>query len=38
LFDGRPPFLNIIPATLNYDTAVENEKAREAEEIKKIIV
>lgn len=36
--DGRPPFLNIIPATLNYDTAVENEKAREAEEIKKIIV
>ena len=38
LFDGRPPFLNIIPATLNYDIAVENEKAREAEEIKKIIV
>lgn len=38
LFDGRPPFLNIIPATLNYDQAVENEKAREAEEIKKIIV
>lgn len=38
LFEGRPPFLNIIPATLNYDTAVENEKAREAEEIKKIIV
>lgn len=38
MFDGRPPFLNIIPATLNYDIAVENEKAREAEEIKKIIV
>lgn len=38
LFDGRPPFLNIIPATLNYDIAVENEKAREVEEIKKIIV
>lgn len=38
MFDGKPPFLNIIPATLNYDIAVENEKAREAEEIKKIIV
>lgn len=38
LFDGRPPLLNIIPATLNYDLAIENEKAREAEEIKKIIV
>lgn len=38
MFDGRPPFLNIIPATINYDIAVENEKAREAEEIKKIIV
>lgn len=38
LFGGKPLFLNIIPATLNYDQAVENEKAREAEEIKKIIV
>ena len=36
--DGRPAFLDIIPATIYYDTAIANELEREAEEIKKIIV
>ena len=36
--DGRPAFLDIIPATIYYDTAIANELDREAEEIKKIIV
>ena len=36
--DGRPPFLDVIPATIYYDYAVENELEREKEEIKKIIV
>ena len=36
--DGRPAFLDIIPATLCYDMAISNELEREAEEIKKIIV
>ena len=38
LLDGRPIFLNVIPATINYDEAVETEKERDLEEIKKIIV
>lgn len=38
MFDGRPLFLNIIPATIDYDNAVETEKERDLEEIKKIIV
>ena len=38
LLDGRPFFLNVIPATIKYDEAVETEQARELEEIKKIIV
>ena len=37
-FDGRPFFLNVIPATIQYDEAVDIEKARNLEEIKKIIV
>lgn len=36
--DGRPVFLDIIPATIYYDMAIANELDREAEEIKKIIV
>lgn len=38
LFDGRPPFLSIIPATMDYDEAVATERARDQEEIRKIIV
>lgn len=38
LYDGRPLFLNVIPATINYDNAVELEKDRDLEEIKKIVV
>jgi hypothetical protein len=38
LFDGRPPFLSIIPATMEYDEAVATERERDAEEIRKIIV
>lgn len=38
LFDGRPPFLSIIPATMEYDEAVATERDRDAEEIRKIIV
>lgn len=37
-FDGRPLFLNVIPATIEYDDAVAAEREREAEEIRKIIV
>lgn len=36
--DGRPFFLNVIPATLQYDDAVDIEQQRNLEEIKKIIV
>ena len=38
LFDGRPLFLSIIPATLEYDAAVATERERDADEIRKIIV
>ena len=38
LFDARPYFLSVIPETIKYDQAVENELAREIEEIKKLIV
>lgn len=38
LFDGRPPFLSIIPATIKYDEAVDTERERDREEIHKIIV
>lgn len=37
-FDGRPLFLNVIPATIDYDEAVKTERERDLEEIKKIIV
>jgi hypothetical protein len=37
-FDGRPLFLNIIPATIEYDDAVAAQRERDAEEIRKIIV
>lgn len=36
--DGSPMFLNVIPASIDYDKAVETENERELEEIKKIIV
>ena len=38
LFDGRPFFLSVIPAAINYDDAVETERERDLEEIRKIIV
>lgn len=37
-FDGRPLFLNVIPATIEYDEAVASQRERDAEEIRKIIV
>lgn len=37
-FDGRPIFLNVIPATIEYDEAVASQRDRDAEEIRKIIV
>ena len=36
--DGRPLFLNVIPATIQYDDAVDTERERALEEIRKIIV
>ena len=36
--NGRPIFLNVIPATIEYDGAVDTERERELEEIRKIIV
>lgn len=36
--DGHPFFLNVIPATIQYDDAVDTERERELEEIRKIIV
>ena len=38
LLSGRPPFLSIIPATIDYDEAVVTERERDLEEIRKIIV
>lgn len=38
LFDETPLFLNVIPATIEYDEAVETERERDLEEIKKIII
>ena len=37
-FDGRHLFLNVIPATIEYDEAIAAERERDAEEIRKIIV
>lgn len=36
--DGRPMFLDVIPATVLYDDAVDTDRARDLEEIKKILV
>jgi len=36
--DGRPLFLNTIPATIEYDEAVDTERERDLEEIRKVIV
>lgn len=36
--DNRPFFLNVIPATIQYDSAVDTERERDLEEIRKIIV
>lgn len=36
--DGRPNFLNIIPAVINYNDAVKRDRERDLEEIRKIIV
>ena len=36
--DATPPLINVIPATIQYDEAVETERERDKEEIKKIIV
>lgn len=36
--DGLPLFLDVIPATLQYEDAVDNEQERNLEEIRKIIV
>lgn len=36
--DGRPAFLNIIPAAIEYDQARDINKERDLEEIRKIIV
>lgn len=38
MFDGRPLFLEVIPAAMDYDAAVDTEKERDLDEIKKIIV
>ena len=38
LLSGRPPFLSVIPATIDYDEAVVTERERDLEEIRKIIV
>lgn len=38
MFDGRPFFINIIPATIQYDEAVETEQEKARKEIEKIIV
>ena len=38
LLSGRPPFLSVIPASIDYDEAVVTERERDLEEIRKIIV
>lgn len=37
-FDGRPIFLDVIPAAIEYDMAVDTERERDLDEIRKIIV
>lgn len=36
--EGAPIFLNVIPATIQYDEAVDTERERDLEEIRKILV
>ena len=38
LDSGVPPFLSVIPATIQYDDAVDTERERELEEVRKIVV
>lgn len=38
LFGNVPPFLQVIPATIRYDKAIERRENAELEEVKKIIV
>ena len=38
MLDGHPFFLSVIPATIQYDEAVETEREREKEEIRKILI
>ena len=38
MFDGKPFFLNIIPAIIQYDEAIQTDLERGKEEIRKIIV
>ncbi len=37
-FDGRPMFLSVIPATIDYDEAITTDRERDKEEIRKILV
>lgn len=36
--DGRPLFLDVIPATIDYDEAVDVNKERDLEEIRKVLI
>ena len=38
LFDARPYFLSMIPATIEYDKAVQTQQAKEISEIKKLVI
>ena len=38
LFDARPYFLSMIPATIEYDKAVQTAQAKEISEIKKLVI
>ena len=38
LDEGAPTFLNVIPATIQYDEAVDTERERDLEEIRKILI
>ena len=38
IFGGTPLFLDVIPATMRYDSAIDRQEDAELEEIKKIIV
>ena len=38
MLDGRPFFISVIPASIQYDQAVDTEQEREKEEIRKILI